>query len=119
MADAREERRSGWLSILIRIIVNAIVLLIVSFFVPGFFVSGIWAAVLAAVVIAILDYFVEALFKVDATPFGRGIIGFIIAAVIIYVTQFFVAGVAVSIWGAIIAALLIGLFNLIIPGRIM
>ncbi len=119
MGDTREERRPGLLSLLVRVIVNAIVLLVVSFFVPGFFVSGIWAAILAAVVIALIDYLVEALFKVDASPFGRGLLGFVIAAVIIYVTQFFVAGVAVSIWGAIIGALVIGLVDMILPGRIM
>jgi uncharacterized membrane protein YvlD (DUF360 family) len=119
MADIGESRRPGIFSLILRIVVNAIVLLVVSYLVPGFFVSGIWAAILAAVVIGVLDYFVGAIFKVDASPFGRGITGFIIAAIIIYVTQFFVAGVAVSFWGAIIGALVIGLFDLIIPGRVM
>jgi uncharacterized membrane protein YvlD (DUF360 family) len=119
MADIGTSRRPGIFSLILRIVVNAIVLLVVSYFVPGFFVSGIWAAILAAVVIGLLDYFVGAIFKIDASPFGRGITGFIIAAIIIYVTQFFVAGVAVSFWGAIIGALLIGLFDLIIPGRVM
>lgn len=119
MDDLHEGRRPGILSLLLRIVINAIVLLVVSYFVPGFFVSGIWAAIIAAVVIGVLDYFVGAIFKIDASPFGRGITGFIIAAIIIYVTQFFVAGVAVTFWGAIIGALLIGLFDLIIPGRVM
>lgn len=119
MSESRRERRPGIFSLILRIIVNAIVLLVVSYFTPGFFVSGIWAAILAAVVIAILDYFISAVFKIDASPFGRGIVGFIISALIIYLTQFFIGGVAVSIWGAVIAALLIGLFDLIIPGRVM
>lgn len=119
MDELKSQRRPGIFSLLIRIVVNAIVLLVVSYLVPGFFVSGIWAAIIAAIVIGILDYLVGAIFKTDASPFGRGITGFIIAAIIIYVTQFFVAGVAVSFWGAIIGALVIGLFDLIIPGRIM
>lgn len=112
-------RGPGIFTLLLRIVINAIVLLVVSYFVPGFFVSGFWAAVLAAVVIGLLDYFIEAIFKIDASPFGRGITGFIVAAIILYLTQFLVPGVAVSFWGAIIGALLIGLFNLIIPGRVM
>lgn len=119
MDDLHAGRRPGLITLLLRVIINAIVLLVVSYFVPGFFVSGIWAAIIAAVVIGLLDYFIEAIFKIDASPFGRGIVGFIIAAIILYVTQFLVPGVAVSFWGAIIGALLIGLFNLIIPGRIM
>ncbi len=119
MDELHDGRRPGIFSLLLRIVVNAIVLLVVSYFVPGFFVSGIWTAIIAAAVIGILDYLVSAIFKIDASPFGRGITGFIIAAIIIYVTQFFVPGVAVSFWGAIIGALLIGLFDLFIPGRIM
>ncbi|WP_423244805.1 phage holin family protein [Fonticella tunisiensis] len=114
-----DERRPGILGLIIRIIVNSIVLLIVSALVPGFFVAGWGTAILAAVVIAVLDYLVEMVFKIDATPFGRGITGFIVAAIIIYLTQYFVAGVTVTMWGAIIGALLIGLINLIIPGRVM
>jgi putative membrane protein len=119
MAERRKENRPGILSLILRIVINSIVLLVVSYFVPGFSIRGLWPAILAAVIIAILDYAIEAIFKVDASPFGRGITGFIIAAVIIYLTQFFVAGVAISMWGAIIGALLIGLADLILPGRIM
>lgn len=119
MDELRSEKRPGIFSLILRIIVNAIVLLVVSYLVPGFFVAGMWTAILAAVVIALLDYFVGAIFKVDASPFGRGLTGFIIAAIILYVSQFIVPGVAVSLWGAIIGALVIGLFDLIIPGRVM
>ncbi|MDF2673309.1 MAG: hypothetical protein K0R09_1574, partial [Clostridiales bacterium] len=80
MDDLHVSRRPGIFSLLLRIVVNAIVLLVVSYFVPGFFISGIWAAIIAAAVIAVLDYFVGAIFKIDASPFGRGLVGFIIAA---------------------------------------
>jgi putative membrane protein len=119
MAERREKQSPGMLSLILRIIVNSIVLLVVSYFVPGFAIRGWWSAIVAAIIIAILDYAVGAIFRKDASPFGRGISGFLIAAVIIYLTQFFVAGVAVTIWGALIGALLIGLADLIIPGKIM
>lgn len=119
MAERRERQSSSILGFILRIIVNSIVLLVVSYFVPGFTIRGWWPAILAALVIAVLDFAVSAIFKKDASPFGRGISGFLIAAIIIYLTQFFVAGVAISIWGALIGALLIGLADLIIPGRFM
>jgi len=115
---AREiERRenAGILSTLLKFVVNAVVLLAVSFLVPGFVVVGFWTAFLASIVITLLDYLAGAVFKVDASPFGRGLSGFIIAAIIIYLTQYFVAGVSVSIFGALIAAIVIGLFDAIIP----
>ena len=112
------EGRSSIVGILVRFVINAIVLMIVSFFVPGFTVHGFWAAVLAAIVIALLDYVVQSVFKVDASPFGRGISGFIVAAIIIYLTQFVVPGLAVSFFGAVIGALFIGIIGAVVPARV-
>ena len=55
----------------------------------------------------------------DASPIGKGIKGFIIAAVIIYLTQFFVPNMGVSIVGALLAALVIGILDMVIPQKIM
>lgn len=70
---------------------------------------------MAAIVISALDYLIGLVFKLDASPFGRGIVGFLIAAIIIYLTQFIVAGVSVTAWGAILAALVIGIIDAIVP----
>ena len=104
---------------IIRLIVGAIVLAITAALTPGFTIAGIWPLLLGAVVLAALDYIALRLLGVNATPFGRGITGFILAAVIIYVTQFFVTGFNVTWWGAIIGALVYGLVDMIVPGRAM
>ncbi|QCX32521.1 phage holin family protein [Caloramator sp. E03] len=119
MADTSNERHHSFLGVIIRFFVAAIVLLITSFLVPGFFVAGMGTAILAAIVIALLDYLIAALFNFNASPFGKGLVGFLVSALIIYLTQFVVKGVAVSVWGAILAALVIGLIDMIIPTRIM
>ena len=49
--------------------------------------------------------------------FGRGIAGFLVAAIILYVTKFIVPGFNISLWGAIIGALVIGVVDAIMPGR--
>lgn len=113
--EIRREGNAGILSTLLKFVVNAVVLLAVSFLVPGFVVVGFWTAILASIVITLLDYLAGTVFKIDASPYGRGLSGFIIAAVIIYLTQFFVAGVYVSIAGALIGALVIGIFDALIP----
>lgn len=105
--------------ILIRLVVAAVVLGITAFLTPGFRIEGIWPLLLGAVVLAILDYFVTKLIGVEASPFGKGLVGFITAAVIIYATQFFVTGFNVTIWGAIIGALIFGIVDAIIPGKAM
>ena len=102
-----------------RFILVAVILMITSYLTPGFSIRGMWSFLLAAVIISLLDYFVELLMGVDASPFGKGIKGFIIAAIIIYATQFFVPNMGVSILGAVLAAVVIGVLDAIFPARAM
>ena len=106
----------GWLG---RLVLTAVILGITSFLTPGFSINGLWSFLLAALIISVLDYLVESFMGVDASPFGRGIKGFVIAAVILYLTQFFVPNMSVSIWGSLLAALVIGIVDAIMPGRAM
>ena len=106
----------GWLG---RLILTAVILGITSFFTPGFSINGLWSYLLAAIVISVIDYLVESFMGVDASPFGKGIKGFVIAAVILYLAQFLVPNMSVSIWGALLAALVIGIVDAVMPGRAM
>jgi putative membrane protein len=105
--------------IVIRLIVASIVLAITAFLTPGFSIDGIWALVIGAIVIAIMDYLITKVAGIEASPFGKGVVGFVTAAVIIYATQFFVEGFNVSIWGALIGALVFGIVDAMIPGKAM
>jgi len=104
---------------IIRALVGAVVLAVTAFLTPGFTISGIWPLIIAAAVIALLDYLVQRVLGVDATPFGRGLTGFIVAAVIIYVVKFIVPGYNVTLFGAVLGALVYGIINLLIPGKTM
>lgn len=121
MANHYNARAEGFniTHFVIRLVVGAIVLGITAALTPGFTINGIWPLLFASIALAALDYFALKLLGVNATPFGRGISGFILAAVIIYVTKFFIAGYDVSIVGAIIGALIYGIIDAIIPGRAM
>lgn len=99
----------------IRFIVAAIVLMFVGFLVPGFSVNSFWTAVLAAIVIAVIGWIIEAIFGDRISPYNRGIVGFLVSAVVIYATQFFVSGFRVTILGALLASLVIGIIDLFIP----
>ncbi|MDI6601453.1 MAG: phage holin family protein [Thermoanaerobacteraceae bacterium] len=99
----------------IRFIVSAIVLLVVGYIVPGFSVAGFWGALIAALVIAGLGYVAELLFGKNISPHGRGIVGFIVAAVVIYLSQFIVPTIRMNILGALIAAFVIGIIDAFVP----
>ncbi|ATO50438.1 MULTISPECIES: phage holin family protein [Brevibacillus] len=99
----------------IRFIVAAIVLMFVGFLVPGFAVNGFWTALIAAVVIALIGWGVESIFGDKISPYNRGIVGFVVSAIVIYLTQFLVPGFRVTVLGALLASLVIGIIDLFIP----
>lgn len=99
-----------------RLVTAAIVLAITAFFTPGFSISNFWTLVAAAVVLTILDYLITKFTGLHASSFGKGFIGFVLAAVILYVTQFFVAGYTISWIAAIIGAIVYGIVDYFIPG---
>lgn len=103
--------------ILIRFITSAIVLGITAFFTPGFEISSFWTLAIAAVVLSVLDYLVNAVIGINASAFGRGIIGFVVSVVVLYATQFFVSGYSISWISAIIGAVIYGIVASIIPGK--
>ena len=99
-----------------RLVTAALVLAITAFFTPGFTINNIWTLALAAIVLTIMDYLIVKFTGLEATPFGKGFVGFILAAVTLYVTQYFVAGYSISWVAAIIGALIYGIIDYIIPG---
>jgi putative membrane protein len=103
------------LGAIVRLIISAIVLLFVSWIVPRFSVGGFWSAVMLAIVIALVGWIIESIFGKRITPFGRGIVGFLSSALVIWLAQFIVSGVRVTFIGAICAALVIGIIDLFVP----
>jgi len=102
-----------------RLVAASVILAITAFITPGFTISNIWSLIVAAVVLSLLDYGLAKLLKADASPFGRGIVGFILAVAIIYATSFIVPGYNVTLFGAVIAALIFGIVDAVIPGKAM
>lgn len=100
-----------------RFIVAAIILGITAFFTPNFSISNIWALALAAIVLTIMDYIIVKITGLQAVAFGKGFIGFVLAAITLYATQFFVAGYSITWFAAIIGALIYGVIAYIMPGE--
>ncbi len=120
MSNAESNTNSGtstvW-QIVGRLIGAAVVLAITAFFTPGFSINNIWTLIIAAIVLTVIDYLVVKFTGLHASPFGKGFVGFALAAVTLYVTQFFVAGYTISWMAAIIGALIYGVIDYFIPGN--
>lgn len=108
-------RASGLVGLIVRFIVSALVLMLVSFLLPGFAALTFGQALIAAVIIAVLGFVVESFFGKRVSPQNRGLVGFLTAAVVIYISQFIVPGMSISILGALLAAVVIGVIDLFVP----
>ncbi len=103
--------------ILGRLITAAIVLAITAFFTPGFTISNIWALAAAAIVLTVIDYLITKFTGLHASSFGKGFVGFVLSAVVLYVTQYFVAGYTISWIAAIVGAIVYGVVDYFLPGE--
>ena len=120
MSESRSETNqntgSGVWQVVGRLIAAAVVLAITAFFTPGFTIDNIWALAIATIVLAVMDYLIAKFTGIQSSPFGKGFVGFALAAITLYVTQFFVAGYSISWMAAIIGALIYGVVDYFLPG---
>ncbi len=100
-----------------RLVTAAIVLAITAFFTPGFSISNFWALAAAAIVLTVIDYLIVKFTGLHASSFGKGFVGFVLSAVVLYVTQYFVAGYTISWIAAIIGAIVYGVVDYFLPGE--
>lgn len=99
----------------IRYITATAILSTTALFAPNFNFKSFPTLLLAAFSIVILDYLVATITGIHDIPTGRGIVGFVAATVIIYMTQFIVSGFYISIVSSMVAALIYGIIDYYIP----
>jgi putative membrane protein len=107
------------ISFLVALIVSAVVIYIVGRLNLGLTVSGFGAAIISALVIAIVGAIVYWLLGLLGITIGGGLLGaiiyLIIAAIILMISDRFVAGMKVNgFTGAIVAAIAIGVVTWIV-----
>lgn len=115
-ADQRDGISMVW-QFVSRLIASAVILAITAFFTPGFTINNIWTLIAAAVVLTVIDYLIIKFTGLHASSFGKGFVGFVLAAVTLYVTQYFVAGYTISWMAAIVGALIYGVVDYFLPGE--
>lgn len=115
-SQSRETGSTAW-QIIGRLVTSAIVLAITAFFTPGFQINNIWSLIISAIVLTVLDYLITKFTGLHASSFGKGFVGFILSAIVLYITQYFVAGYTVSWMAAIVGALVYGVVDYFLPGE--
>lgn len=115
-SQSRQGTSAVW-QIIGRLITAAVVLAITAFFTPGFQINNIWSLAAAAIVLTIIDYLITKFTGLHASSFGKGFVGFVLSAITLYVTQYFVAGYTVSWMAAIVGAIVYGVVDYFLPGE--
>lgn len=100
-----------------RLVTAAIVLAITAFFTPGFHIANFWTLAISAIVLTVIDYLIVKFTGLHASSFGKGFVGFVLSAIVLYVTQYFVAGYTISWMAAIVGALIYGVVDYFLPGE--
>ena len=103
--------------LIIRFLSALAILILTSFFTINFNTSSYPKLVLSAISIVVLDYFVSTISGIHDIPIYRSIVGFVASTIIVYMTQFFVPGFYISIATAIIASLMYGIIQYILPNK--
>ena len=115
--QSTKDNTSTFGQILWRLLTSAVILAITAFFTPGFSINNIWSLIIAAIVLTVIDFLITKFTGLHASAFGKGFVGFVLAAIVLYITQYFVAGYAISWIAAIIGALIYGAVDYFIPGN--
>ncbi|MEZ0287119.1 MAG: phage holin family protein [Candidatus Paceibacterota bacterium] len=104
--------------LLIRLLVTALSLLIVSYVVPGFAVSGVFSAVVAALILGLVNLLIRPLLLILTLPINMvslGLFTFVINALMLLLVAKIVKGFDIASFGtAILAAVILWLVSMVL-----
>ena len=103
--------------LIIRYITAISVLATTAIFAPNFNFESFPILFLSAFSIVVLDYLVATVTGIHDSAIGRGIVGFVAATILIYMTQFIVKGYYISIPSSLIAASIYAVIDYFIPNH--
>jgi len=93
----------------IKILTTLSIFTLTVFFTPNFNIISFPILILSSFTISLFDNLINLIIDTDDISFGKGIIGFTVATIIIYITQFLVDGYYISVISTVIAAAIYGI----------
>ncbi len=100
-----------------RLITAIVVLGITAFFTPGFGTSSIWVVALAVLLLTAFDFAISTFTSLFAHPIVKGIIGFVLCSITLYVVQYIVTGYGISWISALLGALVYAIVDYMLPAE--
>jgi len=101
------------LNFLIRLLVNALALVVVAYFLPGVHIASFWSAVIAALILGIVNAVLRPILFVLTLPaviITLGLFTFVINAILFYLVAHLGLGLTVdgfgsAFWGALVLSI--------------
>ena len=105
--------------LLLKLVLNALALILTAYLVPGFYVESFWpTAILAAVVLALINTFIRpllVLLTIPLTVLTLGLFLFVVNAVVLWLLTLIVPGVRIdNFLSALLAALVLSVVSAIL-----
>ena len=100
-----------------RLITAIVILGITAFFTPGFTASNVWIVVLAILLLTAFDFAISTFTSLFTHPIVKGIIGFILCTITLYVVQYVVTGYGISWISALLGALVYAIVDYMLPAE--
>lgn len=108
------------MGIIISLLINAVAVFGVSYFLPGIVVENFWTAIIVAVVLGIINTFIKPVLVILTLPITivtLGLFALVINGFIIWLVGQFVPGFGVeNFWWAIIFSILISIVSSLLNG---
>ena len=100
-----------------RLITAIVILGITAFFTPGFTTSSIWVVALAVLLLTAFDFVISSFTSLFTHPIVKGIIGFVLCAITLYIVQYVVTGYGISWISALLGALVYAIVYYMLPSE--
>ncbi len=104
--------------IILKWLLNAIMLLVVAYIVPGFTITSFYTALILVILLALVNITLKPILLILTLPINiltLGLFTFVVNGFILWILSTIVKGFYISnIWSAIFAAAIISIFNFLI-----
>lgn len=104
--------------LLIALFLNTLALVITAYIVPGFHVADFQSALLAAIVLGVINTFIKPILvflTLPLTLITLGLFIFVVNAVVLFLTSFFVKGLIIDGWlPAILGAIVLSVVSTVL-----
>lgn len=101
-----------------KLLINTLALLVTTWIVPGFMIEGVTTVVLAAIVLGVINTFIRPVMLLVTLPLNLvslGLFTFVVNALMLWLTAYFVHGFVINNWlSAILAAVVLAVVSTVL-----